>query len=94
MEKLAKVFITLILTQIVCIGLIIANFVVINHKNNKIQELEYKILYIEDQRDLLSDAIRNYNDNQDNNEIINYVTYYLDIRKCNLDSLYSWTYCY
>ena len=58
------------------------------------EELKNRISVVEKQRDILSDALRYSNDCYKDNDIINYSEYYLELIDCNIDSLYSWSYCY
>jgi uncharacterized membrane protein YvbJ len=82
----------------ICLIIVIAGFIFcansIANKNRQIEALENRIETVEKQRDILSDALRYSNDCFDDNNIVGYTEYYLQLINCNLDSLYRWSYCY
>lgn len=82
----------------ICLIIVVAGFIfcanTIVNKNIQIEALENRIETVEKQRDILSDALRYSNDCFDDNNIIGYTEYYLQLIDCNLDSLYRWSYCY
>lgn len=82
----------------ICLIIVITGFILctntIVNKNRQIEALENRIETVEKQRDILSDALRYSNDCFDDNNIVGYTEYYLQLIDCNLDSLYRWSYCY
>ena len=82
----------------ICLIVIISSFIfcanTIANKNTQIEALENRIETVEKQRDILSDALRYSNDCFNDNNIIGYTEYYLQLIDCNLDSLYRWSFCY
>ena len=82
----------------ICLIIVVVGFIFcankIVNKNIQIEALENRIVTVEKQRDILSDALRYSNDCFDDNNIIGYTEYYLQLIDCNLDSLYRWSYCY
>ena len=83
----------------ICLVIVVAGFIMfcanlISNQDRQIEALENRIETVEKQRDILSDALRYSNDCFNDNNIIGYTEYYLQLINCNLDSLYRWSYCY